>query len=118
MRKYPDWYYGPTSPEPGYETYCLPKKLRGLIYLLRNNGWNTTSSGESYRGVIIIRPYGEQFGYHQYYGGPADHLRDFLCEHGYKHFEIKHTQFTWHGQIHDDVLALKLLDSRWDARWD
>jgi len=115
--KYPDWYYEPTSPEPGYETYCLPKKLRGLIYLLRNNGWNTTGSSNEYKGIIVIRPYGEQFGHEQKHGGPVGYLRNFLREHGYKHFEIKHLEFTWHGKVVDEVLVLKLLGPGYMDRW-
>jgi len=116
-RKYPDWYYGPTTPRPGYEKYRLPKKLRGLIYLLRNNGWNTEGSGDSYRGIIVIQPYGEQFGWWQEEGGPIAHLRNFLWNHGYKHFEIKHIQFSWHGKVCDDVLILKLLGPEYGERW-
>lgn len=116
-RKYPAWYYESTSPEGQWDEHPeslfpypgLPKKLRGLIYLLRNNGWNTTASGTSYKGVIVIRPYSEQFGHHQEHGGATQYLRNFLWKHGYKHFEIKRTQFSWHGKLVDDLLVLKLL---------
>jgi len=115
-RKYPDWYYDDTTPGPG-APYRLPKNLRGLIYLLRNNGWNTTASNGEYKGIIVIQPYGEQFGHEQEHGGPVAYLRNFLWEHGYKHFEIKYTQFSWHGKLVDDVLILKLLGSGWFERW-
>ena len=89
--------------------------IRKLVCLLRENGWNTTSScGHEYEGIIVISCYEEQS------GGVPDivlHLRNFLKANGYAHFEITRKMWQWYGQIVEDTLVIKLLDSEWDARW-
>ena len=114
-KELPDWYYQ-TSPDPGYPG--IDEKVRKLVYLLRNDGWNTTSScGHNYEGVIIIDISGEQFGWAQACGGIIYHLRNFLKENGYEHFEITQKIHQWHGHQVEDMLSVKLLSSEWDARW-
>ena len=112
--KYPAWYYQ-TTPDPHYPG--IDEKIRGLVYLLRNNGWNTTACGSDYEGVIIISLYGEQMGWMNECGGPARCLRVFLKSHGYEHFEITHREWTWHGYLVEQELILKILGSEWNARW-
>lgn len=93
----------------------IDRNISKLVHLLRENGWNTTSScGHEYEGVVIIACYGEQS------GGVSDivlHLRNFLKANGYKHFEITRKLWQWHGLIVEDVLVVKLLNAEWDARW-
>ena len=93
----------------------IDKNIRKLVYLLRENGWNTTSScGHEYEGVIVIACYSEQS------GGVSDivlHLRNFLKANGYEHFEITRKLWQWHGLIAEDILVIKLLGAEWDARW-
>ena len=93
----------------------IDEKISKLVYLLRENGWNTTGScGHEYEGLIIIACYPEQS------GGVPDivlHLRDFLKVNKYEHFLITRNVRQWHDQIIEDTLILKLLNSEWDARW-
>ena len=96
----------------------IDKNIRKLVYLLRENGWNTTQScGHEYKGIIVIACYEEQTGEMLDRGGVVFCLRDFLNAHGYEHFEITHKVFQWHGHIVEDVIILKLLDSDWFCRW-
>lgn len=93
----------------------IDEKIRKLVYLLRENGWNTTAScGHEYEGIIVIACYAEQL------GGVPDivlYLRNFLRENGYAHFEITRKMWQWHGQIIEDTIVVKLLNPEWDARW-
>ncbi len=111
-RSYPDWYYQ-TTPDPKYPG--IDENIRELVYLLRNNGWNTVSScGHEYEGLVIIACYAEQS------GRTSDillRLQKFLKDNGYKHFLITRELRQWHGQIIEDILIVKILNSEWDARW-
>ncbi len=92
----------------------IDKNISKLVYLLRNNGWNTTAScGHEYEGLVVIACYAEQS------GGVSDiilHLRNFLKNNGYEHFELTRKLWQWHGHITEDVLIIKLLSAEWDAR--
>ena len=114
-RSYPDWYYQTTA-DPKYPG--IDENMRELVYLLRNNGWNTISScGHEFEGIVVMACYHEQSGGMLDSGGVVFYLRNFLKSHGYEHFEITRKVYQWHGQIVEDVIILKLLDSKWDARW-
>ena len=96
----------------------IDKNIRKLVYLLRENGWNTIQScGHEYKGLIVIACYDGQFDGLADKCGVVLYLRDFLNANGYEHFEIAHKVFQWHGKIVEDVIILKLLDAEWDARW-
>lgn len=108
-RPYPDWYYESTDPND----LCYPgigEKVRSLVYLLRNAGWNTTSScGHEHEGVIVIGCYGEQSGAHLASGGVANGLRDFLWSEGYEDFEVRHHERSVGGLIVEEYLTLVML---------
>lgn len=93
----------------------IDKNISKLVHLLREAGWNTTAScGQEFEGIIVIACYHEQS------GGVPDillHLRNFLKDNGYEHFEIKRTLWQWHGLITEDVLVIKLLNAEWGHRW-
>ena len=113
--KYPAWYYK-TTPDPRYPG--IDEKVRGLVYLLRNNGWNTTACcGSEYEGIIIIDLYGEQMGWMLDHGGPVRCLRVFLKSHGYEHFEITYQDWIMYGHAIEQTLILKILDTEWLGRW-
>ena len=93
----------------------IDKNIQKLVHLLREAGWNTTSSCEhEYEGLVIIACYAEQS------GGTSDillHLRNFLKDNGYEHFEIVRKLWQWHNYSAEDILIVKILSSEWDARW-
>lgn len=102
--KFPAWYYQ-TTPDPSYPGIDEP--IRELTYLLRNNGWNTTSScGPEYKGLIIIDLYDEQMGWMSEYGGPVYCLRRFLLHHGYHSFEIEQRDTIANGKVDKRILIL------------
>jgi hypothetical protein len=116
-KTYPEWYYQ-TTPDPRYPS--IDENIRELVYQLRNNGWNTTSScGHEYEGLIIIELYDEQMGWMHNVGGPVHCLRKFLRSLGYEHFEITHREWTWHGYLVErGEIILKMLGPEWNARWE
>ena len=114
-QKFPSWYHQ-TTPDIGYPG--IDEGVHELVYLLRNNGWNTSSScGSEYKGLVIIECYDEQSGWMHEHGGPVNCLRVFLETHGYQHFEIKHIVHNWHGKVVEKILVLKILGPEYLARW-
>ena len=109
MRQYADWYYESTDPnDPGYPG--IDEKVRGLVHLLRNNGWNTTAScGHEYEGLVIIHCYDEQGGAHIASGGVASGLCKFLWANNYEDFEVVQHKRSDRGKIVEEYLVLKML---------
>lgn len=106
--KYPDWYYQ-TSPD----YIGIDEKVLELVYLLRNNGWNTVGSSGEYEGLVIIACYDEQSGGFIEHGGNLNCLGGFLWEHGYEHWKADEHQVSWHGKLVGRYIVLKILGPEW-----
>ena len=102
-----------------YEEF-IDISIRPLVKLLRDNGWNTTSSCEhEFKGIVIIYPAGEQLGYCYKKGIDIEILLNrLLIDNNYKHFEITRKIFCWHGKTVDDYITLKMLNEDYNHRWN